>query len=238
MKAGDLVAYPSKISRRIAHCSRVEAPYAFDSTRRFRVRRSPTLVPCVSFTATVEPQARPHVRGCRAAASRRGFHFARLASVSGVRAIEAIVVRGDARHESEDSMKPRPLGRVRRSTYASLEVFRSMSHHRFPVPLRQARPRSPARPGRTRSSRPRASAARVAGTTSSPTWTGGGSSFRAAARVTCLLPATTPAIAGRPAASPAYDLDTLEPVGEIANTGAEVIAVYAGTIHGFSGESD
>jgi DNA-binding beta-propeller fold protein YncE len=45
---------------------------------------------------------------------------------------------------------------------------------------------------------------------------------------------TTPAVAAVPARIVAYDLDTLEKVGEIPDTGGNGVAVCAGTGHGFS----
>ena len=46
--------------------------------------------------------------------------------------------------------------------------------------------------------------------------------------------ATTPAVPAQPGRITAYNLDTLEPAGEIPNTGGNGVAVCAGTGHGFS----
>ena len=88
--------------------------------------------------------------------------------------------------------------------------------------------------GPTKCSAPRRSAAKAAPTTSTRTSPDAACTFRAAARARCAATDTTPAVAAVPGRITVFNLDTLEPVGEIPDTGGNGVAVDPKSGHGFS----
>ena len=74
----------------------------------------------------------------------------------------------------------------------------------------------------------------AASTTSTPTSTRAGCTYRAAATRAVPATDTAPAVAATPGRITVFDLDTLEPVGEIPNTGGNGVAVDPKSGHGFS----